>query len=153
METKAGDPGAFAQFDLNCVDSPAFITYAATLRAGWLVLAALALGACGAAPPERGEPEIVAIPSEFHGSWSIDPAFCNFEGDTLDNELSVSAEAISFHAETHRVRTVSYADKGLKVSYVDNPDAYREPPANLALSPDGSKLNDLWHRCPAQGQK
>ena len=25
METKAGDPGAFAQFDLNRVETPAFV--------------------------------------------------------------------------------------------------------------------------------
>ena len=32
METRAGDPGAFAQFDLNRVDSPAFVVDAARLR-------------------------------------------------------------------------------------------------------------------------
>ncbi len=39
METKAGDPGAFAQFDLSRVDSPAFIVDAAKLRANCQVLA------------------------------------------------------------------------------------------------------------------
>lgn len=39
METKAGDPGAFAQFDLNRVDSPAFVVDAAKLRANCQVLA------------------------------------------------------------------------------------------------------------------
>ncbi|MXO90015.1 carboxynorspermidine decarboxylase [Pontixanthobacter aquaemixtae] len=39
METKAGDPGAFAQFDLNRVDSPAFVVDAAKLRANLQVLA------------------------------------------------------------------------------------------------------------------
>ncbi|MCB2058956.1 MAG: carboxynorspermidine decarboxylase [Novosphingobium sp.] len=32
METRAGDPGAFAQFDLTRVDSPAFVVDAAKLR-------------------------------------------------------------------------------------------------------------------------
>ena len=32
METKAGDPGAFAHFDLNRVDSPAFVVDAAAVR-------------------------------------------------------------------------------------------------------------------------
>lgn len=32
METRAGDPGAFAQFDLSRVDSPAFVVDAAKLR-------------------------------------------------------------------------------------------------------------------------
>lgn len=39
METRAGDPGAFAQFDLNLVDSPAFVVDAAKLRANLRVLA------------------------------------------------------------------------------------------------------------------
>ncbi|MGN6497713.1 MAG: carboxynorspermidine decarboxylase [Tsuneonella sp.] len=39
METKAGDPGAFAQFDLGRVDSPAFVVDAAKLRANLQVLA------------------------------------------------------------------------------------------------------------------
>ena len=39
METKAGDPGAFAHFDLDRVDSPAFVVDAAKLRANCQVLA------------------------------------------------------------------------------------------------------------------
>ena len=39
METRAGDPGAFAEFDLNRVDSPAFVVDAAKLRANLAVLA------------------------------------------------------------------------------------------------------------------
>lgn len=39
MQTKAGDPGAFAQFDLARVDSPAFVVDAAKLRANCRVLA------------------------------------------------------------------------------------------------------------------
>jgi carboxynorspermidine decarboxylase len=39
METRAGDPGAFAQFDLTRVDSPAFVIDAARLRANLRVLA------------------------------------------------------------------------------------------------------------------
>ncbi len=39
METKAGDPGAFGQFDLNRVDSPAFVVDAAKLRANLQILA------------------------------------------------------------------------------------------------------------------
>ncbi len=39
METRAGDPGAFAQFDLNRVDSPAFVVDAAKLRANLQILA------------------------------------------------------------------------------------------------------------------
>ena len=39
METRAGDPGAFAHFDLNRVDSPAFVVDAAKLRANCQLLA------------------------------------------------------------------------------------------------------------------
>jgi len=39
METRAGDPGAFARFDLSRVDSPAFVVDAAKLRANLLMLA------------------------------------------------------------------------------------------------------------------
>jgi carboxynorspermidine decarboxylase len=38
METRAGDPGAFAHFDLNRVDSPAFVVDATKLRANLAVL-------------------------------------------------------------------------------------------------------------------
>ena len=39
METRAGDPGAFANFDLARVDSPAFVVDAARLRANLAILA------------------------------------------------------------------------------------------------------------------
>ena len=39
METRAGDPGAFAHFDLDRVDSPAFVVDAAKLRANLTILA------------------------------------------------------------------------------------------------------------------
>jgi carboxynorspermidine decarboxylase len=39
METRAGDPGAFARFDLSRVDSPAFVVDAAKLRANLAILA------------------------------------------------------------------------------------------------------------------
>ncbi len=38
METRAGDPGAFARFDLNRVPSPAFVVDAAKVRANLAVL-------------------------------------------------------------------------------------------------------------------
>ncbi|MEM7666738.1 MAG: carboxynorspermidine decarboxylase [Pseudomonadota bacterium] len=41
MQTKAGDPGAFAQFDLSRVDSPAFVVDAAKLRANCQILAGI----------------------------------------------------------------------------------------------------------------
>jgi carboxynorspermidine decarboxylase len=41
MQTKAGDPGAFAHFDLSRVDSPAFVVDAAKLRDNCRTLAAV----------------------------------------------------------------------------------------------------------------
>ena len=38
METRAGDPGAFAHFDLTRVPSPAFVVDAAKVRANLAVL-------------------------------------------------------------------------------------------------------------------
>jgi hypothetical protein len=53
MQTKAGDPGAFAHFDLARVDSPAFVVDAARLRANCRVLAGVrdAAGGCDGATP------------------------------------------------------------------------------------------------------
>ena len=39
METKAGDPGAFARFDLHRVPSPAFVVDAAAIRRNLEILA------------------------------------------------------------------------------------------------------------------
>ena len=39
METKAGDPGAFAHFDLNRVPSPAFVVDEAAIRRNLAILA------------------------------------------------------------------------------------------------------------------
>ncbi len=39
METRAGDPGAFARFDLSRVDSPAFVVDLAKLRSNLQILA------------------------------------------------------------------------------------------------------------------
>jgi len=39
MQTQAGDPGAFAHFDLSRVDTPAFVVDAAKLRANCQLLA------------------------------------------------------------------------------------------------------------------
>ena len=47
METKAGNPGAFAHFDLSRVDSPAFVVDAAKIRANCQLLADLRDEAAG----------------------------------------------------------------------------------------------------------
>jgi hypothetical protein len=88
------------------------------------------------------------IPAEYRGSWSMDPAYCNFEGDTLDNELYVTEDTVGFHAEHHRVKSVKRVKGKLLVRYFSLKDATRVPPKELVLSKDKSKLNANWHRCP-----
>ena len=82
----------------------------------------------------------------------MDPAFCNFEGDTLDNELYVTADTVGFHAEQHRVKSVKLQKGKVLVSYFKMDDATRIAPKELLLSKDKSMLNNLWHRCPSATQ-
>lgn len=63
METRAGDPGAFAQFDLHRVDSPAFVVDAAKLRANLQVLADI-----------RDEADIKVLAAlKAFSMWSVAP--------------------------------------------------------------------------------
>jgi carboxynorspermidine decarboxylase len=63
METRAGDPGAFAQFDLDRVDSPAFVVDAARLRANLRILADVG---------ERSGAKVLAALKAF-SMWSTAP--------------------------------------------------------------------------------
>lgn len=63
METRAGDPGAFARFDLDRVDSPAFVVDAAKLRDNCRVLADIA---------ERSGAKVLAALKAF-SMWSTAP--------------------------------------------------------------------------------
>jgi len=63
METRAGDPGAFAHFDLNRVDSPAFVVDAAKLRANLQVLADIR---------DAAEIKVLAALKAF-SMWSVAP--------------------------------------------------------------------------------
>jgi hypothetical protein len=87
------------------------------------------------------------IPVEYRGSWSMDLAYCNFEGDTLDNELYVTADTVGFHAEDHRVKLVKLRKDKILVRYFKMDDATRVAPQQLVLSKDKSMLNNMWHRC------
>lgn len=70
METRAGDPGAFAHFDLHRVDSPAFVVDAAKLRANLQVLADI-----------RDEAEIKMLSAlKAFSMWSVAPII----GEYLD---------------------------------------------------------------------
>ncbi len=70
METRAGDPGAFAKFDLHRVDSPAFVVDAARLRANLRVLADIG---------ERSGAKVLAALKAF-SMWSTAPII----GEYLD---------------------------------------------------------------------
>ena len=70
METRAGDPGAFAQFDLNRVDSPAFVVDAARLRQNLRILADVG---------ERSGARVLGALKAF-SMWSVAPII----GEYLD---------------------------------------------------------------------
>ncbi|WP_310531910.1 carboxynorspermidine decarboxylase [Novosphingobium sp.] len=63
METRAGDPGAFSRFDLNRVDSPAFVVDAAKLRENLRILADVG---------ERSGAKVLAALKAF-SMWSTAP--------------------------------------------------------------------------------
>ncbi|PZU17142.1 MAG: carboxynorspermidine decarboxylase [Citromicrobium sp.] len=70
METRAGDPGAFARFDLTHVDSPAFVVDAARLRANLQILAEV-----------RDEADIKVLAAlKAFSMWSVAPII----GEYLD---------------------------------------------------------------------
>jgi len=75
MQTKAGDPGAFAHFDLSRVDSPAFVVDAAKLRANCRVLAEVR----DAAAADGGDIRVFAALKAF-SMWSAAPII----GEYLD---------------------------------------------------------------------
>ena len=68
METKAGDPGAFARFDLTRVPSPAFVVDAAKIRANLAVLRAIG-DASGA--------KVLAALKAF-SMWSLGPTVADY---------------------------------------------------------------------------
>jgi carboxynorspermidine decarboxylase len=75
MQTKAGDPGAFAHFDLSRVDSPAFVVDAAKLRENCRVLAAVR----DAAASDGADIKVFAALKAF-SMWSAAPII----GEYLD---------------------------------------------------------------------
>jgi carboxynorspermidine decarboxylase len=70
METRAGDPGAFAHFDLSRVDSPAFVIDAAKLRENCRILAEIG---------EASGAKVLAALKAF-SMWSVAPII----GEYLD---------------------------------------------------------------------
>ncbi|WEK46799.1 MAG: carboxynorspermidine decarboxylase [Candidatus Andeanibacterium colombiense] len=70
METRAGDPGAFANFDLHRVDSPAFVVDLAKLRSNLQILADVR---------DAAEIKVLAALKAF-SMWSVAPVI----GEYLD---------------------------------------------------------------------
>jgi len=70
METRAGDPGAFANFDLSRVDSPAFVVDAAKLRENLRILAEIR---------DAADIKVLAALKAF-SMWSVAPII----GEYLD---------------------------------------------------------------------
>ena len=68
METRAGDPGAFARFDLNRVPSPAFVVDAAKIRANLSVLRDIG---------DRSGARVLAALKAF-SMWSLGPTVASY---------------------------------------------------------------------------
>ncbi len=68
METRAGDPGAFARFDLSRVPSPAFVVDAAKVRANLSVLADIRT---------RSGAQVLAALKAF-SMWSLGPVVAEY---------------------------------------------------------------------------
>jgi carboxynorspermidine decarboxylase len=68
MDTKAGDPGAFARFDLNRVPSPAFVVDAAKVRANLAVLRGIG--------DESGARVLAAL--KAFSMWSLGPTIADY---------------------------------------------------------------------------
>ena len=87
MQTKAGDPGAFAQFDLSRVDSPAFVVDAAKLRANLQTLAAI-----------RDEAEIKVLAAlKAFSMWSTAPIIGEYLDGTCTSGLWEARLASEFY--------------------------------------------------------
>ena len=74
METKAGDPGAFAHFDLNRVPSPAFVVDEAAIRRNLAILADV---------KQRSGAKVLCAMKAF-SMWSLAPVI----GEYLDGVCS-----------------------------------------------------------------
>jgi carboxynorspermidine decarboxylase len=94
METRAGDPGAFARFDLSRVDSPAFVVDAARLRANLAVLADIR---------DRAEIKVLAALKAF-SMWRTAPLV----GEYLDGVCTSGLWETLLAAEHYRGEIATY---------------------------------------------
>ena len=94
METRAGDPGAFAQFDLNRVDSPAFVVDVARLRANLAVLANIR---------DRAGVKVLAALKAF-SMWKVAPVV----GEYLDGVCTSGLWEAKLAAEHYKGEIATY---------------------------------------------
>jgi len=94
METRAGDPGAFARFDLDRVDSPAFVVDAAKLRANLAVLADIR---------DRAGIKVLAALKAF-SMWKVAPIV----SDYLDGVCTSGLWEALLAAENYRGEIATY---------------------------------------------
>ncbi len=94
METKAGDPGAFAHFDLSRVDSPSFVVDEAKLRANLAVLADVR---------DRAGIKVLAAMKAF-SMWKVAPVI----GEYLDGVCSSGLWESLLAAEHYKGEIATY---------------------------------------------
>ena len=95
MQTKAGDPGAFARFDLTRVDSPAFVVDSAKLRANLAMLADVR---------DRAEIKVLAALKAF-SMWSVAPLI----GEYLDGVCTSGLHEALLAAERYDGEIATYS--------------------------------------------
>ena len=94
METRAGDAGAFAHFDLNRVDSPAFVVDVARLRANLAVLADIR---------DRAGVKVLAALKAF-SMWKVAPVV----GEYLDGVCTSGLWEAKLAAEHYKGEIATY---------------------------------------------
>ena len=94
METRAGDPGAFAHFDLSRVTTPAFVVDAAKLRANLAVLADVR---------DRAGVKVLAALKAF-SMWRVAPLI----GDYLDGVCASGLWEARLAAEHYKGEIATY---------------------------------------------
>lgn len=94
METRAGDPGAFARFDLSRVDSPAFVVDAARLRQNLAVLADIR---------DRAGVKVLSALKAF-SMWKVAPVV----GEYLDGVCTSGLWEARLAAEQYRGEIATY---------------------------------------------
>ena len=95
MQTKAGDPGAFARFDLTRVDSPAFVVDSAKLRANLAMLADVR---------DRADIKVLAALKAF-SMWSVAPLI----GEYLDGVCTSGLHEALLAAERYDGEIATYS--------------------------------------------